>query len=94
MADQEANYEVLYLTNEDNEEIPFEVLYHFENPQTGKKYMFLIPLEETNEDAEEESVIVLRYHEEGDDILFEEIETEEEWQMVEEVFNTLVNADL
>jgi len=41
-------------------------------------------------DGEEEEVYAFRYEEDGDDLKLYTIEDEEEWNMVEETFNTLL----
>lgn len=63
-------------------EIEMEVLFTFDNPETGKKYvLYLDPTQE------EMNVFASRFDDEGN--LFE-VETPKEWEMIEEVFNSFV----
>ncbi|MRG29790.1 DUF1292 domain-containing protein [Laceyella tengchongensis] len=96
MAEQQ---EFLMIPNEDGTEEKFEILYTFESDETGKKYMFVAPADElenerNNEDEEGVEVLAFRYTEEGDDITLEMIEedNEQEWDLVEEMFNTLFSG--
>jgi uncharacterized protein YrzB (UPF0473 family) len=92
--------EVLYVDDnniipirmEDGTEEQFEILYIFENQKTGYSYIYLVPVEEDEEDEEQE-VLAFRYIEEEEGFRLEPIETNEEWDEVEEVLNTLI-ADL
>ncbi|CAM3973018.1 DUF1292 domain-containing protein [Alkalicoccus chagannorensis] len=80
----------IVIPDEDGNEHLFEILFTFDVDSTEKSYMVLAP-EGTNEDEEEEEVEVhaFRYEEsEGGDISLFPIETEEEWDMVEELLNT------
>jgi uncharacterized protein YrzB (UPF0473 family) len=54
--------------------------------------MFVSPVEEEAEDEEYQEVMAFRYTEENGELQLEMIdeENEEEWNMVEETFNTLV----
>jgi uncharacterized protein YrzB (UPF0473 family) len=60
----------------------------FEVDGSEHKYMMVVPLESDNE--EEDEVYAFRYEEEGDDLKLYTIEDEEEWNIVEETFNTLL----
>lgn len=65
----------------------FEVIYEFE-ADGGNKYIFLVPAD-LPEEEEEAEVYVFRFDEQGDDIQLYPIEDDNEWDMIEEVFNTL-----
>lgn len=76
--------EVITLTDEEEkEERDFRLMYKFDI--RDNEYFVLIPVDQ--EDQEECEVSFLRY--DGDDMLHQ-IESDEEWDMVEETFNTLI----
>lgn len=76
--------DVITLTEEENgEEMDFKIMYIFE--VGDKKYLCLVPVDQENND--EYDVHFLRY--DGTDVLHP-IETDEEWEMVEATFDTLV----
>lgn len=88
--------EIISITDDNGEEAEFEVVMKFEVDDTeskyaSMKYMMVVPLdadEDAGDDADE--VYAFRYEEEGDDLTLHTIEDEEEWDMVEETFNTLL----
>ncbi|MDQ0061339.1 MULTISPECIES: DUF1292 domain-containing protein [Paenibacillus] len=80
--------EIIYIPDEDGNEEEFEVIMKFEVDGSDQKYMMVVPLASDNE--EEDEVYAFRYEEEGDDLKLYTIEDEEEWNMVEETFNTLL----
>ena len=90
--------EYLIIPTENGKEEKFEILYTFDHDETGKSYMFVTPVdgEQGGEPEEQEpyqEVMAFRYTEEDGNLNLEMIEeeNEEEWDMVEEVFNTLVS---
>lgn len=85
MKDQEP--EIIFIPNEEGEEEEFEVLMRFEVEDTQKNYMMVVPVEG---DPEVDEVYAFRYEEEGDDFKLFIIEDDEEWDIVEETFNTLM----
>ncbi|WP_424768770.1 DUF1292 domain-containing protein [Paenibacillus sp. sgz302251] len=80
--------EIIYIPDEEGNEEEFEVIMKFEVDGSDQKYMMVVPL--TGENDEEDEVYAFRYEEEGDDLKLYTIEDEEEWNMVEETFNTLL----
>nr|WP_220185852.1 DUF1292 domain-containing protein [Paenactinomyces guangxiensis] len=81
------------IPTEDGSEEKFEILFTFEHEETGRKYMFVTPadLEEDEDDYQE--VIAFRYSEDQDGNLQLEMideENHDEWEMVEETFNTII----
>ncbi|KEQ22963.1 DUF1292 domain-containing protein [Paenibacillus tyrfis] len=80
--------EIIYIPDEEGNEEEFEVIMKFEVDDSDKKYMMVVPV-----DADEESdeVYAFRYEEDGDDLQLYTIEDEEEWNIVEETFNTLMD---
>ncbi|GGG19800.1 DUF1292 domain-containing protein [Paenibacillus abyssi] len=80
--------EIIYIPDEEGNEEEFEVIMKFEVDESDQKYMMVVPLH--SEDDESEEVYAFRYEEDGDDLKLYTIEDEEEWNMVEETFNTLL----
>ncbi|RAL25770.1 DUF1292 domain-containing protein [Thermoflavimicrobium daqui] len=85
--------ETIVLDTEDGKKEEFQVLGYFELKETGKKYVLLTHEDTQNEDGEQD-VFAYRYYEEGENITLEEIESDEEWNMVEETLNTLVDEEV
>ncbi|SDC60938.1 Uncharacterized protein YrzB, UPF0473 family [Melghirimyces thermohalophilus] len=95
--EHEHQHETVLISNEDGQQETFEVLYRFER-DNGQKYILLIPAEQVEEAAEQEEgepveqeVYAFRYEGEGEDIQLIPIENDKEWDMVEEVLNTLAD---
>jgi uncharacterized protein YrzB (UPF0473 family) len=90
MADQQIHDEPEYfvVTNEDGTEEKFEIIYEFVNHETGYFYMLLIPADD-NAAEDEEEVYPVRYRIEGDEVIYEMVESNEEWEMIEKVLNIL-----
>lgn len=80
--------EIIYIPDEEGNEEEFEVIMKFEVDGSDQKYMMVVPL--NGENDEEDEVYAFRYEEEDDDLKLYTIEDEEEWNMVEETFNTLL----
>ncbi|MFD1018853.1 DUF1292 domain-containing protein [Thalassobacillus hwangdonensis] len=88
--------ERIIIPDENEEEHLFEVLFTFDVDQTGNSYMAVVPAEQ--KDDEEVEVFAFRYEEkegEGDedDLALFQIESDEEWEMVEEMLNTLTEEE-
>jgi len=66
-------------------ELEFEVLFTFDSEETGKKYVLYYDAE-----AQEPQVYSSIYDDEGN---LYPIETPDEWDMVEEVFNSFISQD-
>lgn len=84
--------EIIYIPDEEGNEEEFEVIMKFEVDGSDAKYMMVVPLDspEQGEDESEE-VYAFRYEEDGDDLKLYTIESDEEWEIVEETFNTLID---
>ncbi|MED4603540.1 DUF1292 domain-containing protein [Paenibacillus validus] len=85
---QEEEPEIIFIPDDEGNEEEFEVIMKFEVDGSDKKYMMVVPV-----DADEESdeVYAFRYEEDGDDLQLYTIDDEEEWNIVEETFNTLMD---
>ncbi|WP_053219080.1 DUF1292 domain-containing protein [Virgibacillus senegalensis] len=86
--------ERIIIPDENGEEHLFEVLFTFDVDQTGNSYIAVVPAEQ--KDDEEVEVFAFRYEEKSqdeDDLSLFQIESEEEWEMVEEMLNTLTDEE-
>lgn len=87
--------ERIIIPDENGEEHLFEVLFTFDVEQTKQSYIAVVPADQKEEDEVE--VFAFRYEEKGneeDDLALYQIESDEEWEMVEEMLNTLTDEDL
>jgi len=82
--------ERIIIPDENGDEHLFEVLLTFDVDKTGQTYIAVVPTEQKQD--EEIEVYAFRYelkdNDENDLALFP-IESDEEWEMVEEMLNTL-----
>jgi len=82
--------ERLIVPDEDGVEHLFDVLFTFDIDETGQSYITLIPAEQNKD--EEVEVYAFRFEEEAtkdSDVKLIPIESDEEWDMVEEMIYTL-----
>ncbi|RKQ37869.1 DUF1292 domain-containing protein [Oceanobacillus halophilus] len=85
--------ERIIVPNENGEEHLFEVLFTFDVDETENSYIAVVPVEQAED--EEVEVYAFRYEEtEKDDLTLFPIESDEEWDMVEEMLNTLSDEEL
>ena len=82
----------LFIPNEDGTEEKFQVLYEFERHDTGKKYIIVVPTDGQESDEEQE-VFAFRYQGENDQMTLEMIEDDQEWEVVEEMFETWLSQE-
>lgn len=80
--------ELIYIPDDDGKEEEFEVIMKFEVDDTDKSYMMVVPTSGGDEEADE--VYAFRYEEDGEDLTLYTIDSDEEWDIVEETFNTLM----
>ncbi|MUV39547.1 UPF0473 protein [Lentibacillus sp. JNUCC-1] len=85
--------ERIIIPDENGEEHLFEVLFTFDVDETEQSYIAVVPAEQVNEDEVE--VYAFRYQEqdEENDLSLFPIESDEEWQIVEEMLNTLAEEE-
>jgi uncharacterized protein YrzB (UPF0473 family) len=86
---REEEPEIIYIPDDEGNEEEFEVIMKFEVDGSDKKYMMVVP---TDGDEETDEVYAFRYEEdeEAEDLKLFTIDDEEEWNIVEETFNTLM----
>ncbi|SEO33991.1 Uncharacterized protein YrzB, UPF0473 family [Amphibacillus marinus] len=89
-----AENERIIIPDENGEEHLFEVLFTFDVDQNQQSYIAVVPVEQSAD--EEQEVFAFRYEEKGneDDLALFAIETDEEWEIVEEMLNTLMEEEL
>ena len=83
--------ERIIIPGENGEENLYEVIFTFDIEENNQSYVAVVPVEQSED--EEQEVFVFRYEEKGnqDDLMLFSIESDEEWDIVEETFNTLVD---
>lgn len=88
--------ERIIIPDENGDEHLFEVLFTFDVDETDKSYMVLVAAGEEDSDDDEVEVHAFRYEEKGDeedDLTLHAIETDEEWNIVEEMLNTFTEGE-
>ncbi|BAB04989.1 DUF1292 domain-containing protein [Halalkalibacterium halodurans] len=83
--------ERIVIPDENGDEHLFDELFKFTVDETGKSYILLTPVGEEEGEEEEAEVFAFRFEDregEENDIALFPIETDEEWDMVEEMLNT------
>ena len=78
------------ITGEDGKEIDCEALFTFEGKDTGKNY--IVYTDNTLDEEGNTKVYASIYDPENQDQNLQPIETDEEWQMVEEILDELTKA--
>ncbi|OIJ07679.1 hypothetical protein BKP35_18545 [Anaerobacillus arseniciselenatis] len=93
---EKAERERIIIPDENGDEHLFEVLFTFDIDATGKSYMVLVDAADAENDEEEMEVHAFRYEDKGegeDDLTLHPIETDEEWDVVEEMLNTFTEGE-
>lgn len=86
--------ERIIIPDENGEEHLFEVLFSFDVDETEKTYIAVTPVEQS--ESEEVEVFAFRYElkdNDDNDLALFPIETDEEWDLVEEMLNTIADED-
>jgi uncharacterized protein YrzB (UPF0473 family) len=89
MTEQEK--ERIVIPDENGDEHLFDELFRFHVDATEKSYILVTPVGADEDEEEEVEVFAFRYEDregEEDDIALFPVETDEEWEMVEEMLNT------
>ena len=81
-----AEAETIVISDDEGNEVEYTILFTFENDETGKQYVLYY-----DENEEEPSVMYKAYDDEGN---LSAIETDEEWEMVEEVLGAFSEENL
>ncbi|MBB6448571.1 uncharacterized protein YrzB (UPF0473 family) [Geomicrobium halophilum] len=95
MAEEEN--ERIIIPDEDGNEHVFEVLFTFDVDETEKSYMVVTPVEdEEQHEGEEVEIFAFQYEESSDEpsgFSLHAIESDSEWEMVEEMIATMLDDD-
>jgi len=84
--------ERIIIPDENGDEHLFEVLFTFDVDDTQQSYIAVVPAEQA--ENEEVEVYAFRFEEqENDDFTLFPIESDEEWDLVEEMLNTLADEE-
>ena len=88
-------YEEQYITVSDDNgnETLYEVLFTFDSEDYGKSYILLIPAGSEPGDQVDVLAYSVDSEAEGEDVDLNEIESDEEWDMVEGVLDTFLNDE-
>ena len=81
------------IVDENGNEDLFEILFSFESEDFGKSYVLLFPAGTSEDEEVELQAYSYVEHESGKEGDLEPIESEEEWDMVEEVLNTFMQDE-
>ena len=83
---------LLTVVDEQGNEVLCKVIFTFDSEDFNKSYVFYTPVE-TGEDEEEIEVLCASFIPRDDDSIGDltPIESDEEWELVEEVFNTYLD---
>ena len=83
------NENIITLLDDDDNPIDFEIIEVLEIQ--GKRYAFLLPLNDEEDTSEEDEAVILRIDpgEDGEEI-FAYIEDDDEWEMVVDTYNDLL----
>lgn len=82
------NDNIITLVDDNDNPIDFEIIELLEI--NGKRYAFLLPLNEEETEDEDEAVIFRVDTEENGDEVFAYIEDDQEWEMVVDAYNELL----
>ncbi|MCM3762313.1 DUF1292 domain-containing protein [Alkalihalobacillus oceani] len=86
----------IVIPDENGDEHLFDELFKFTVDETGKSYILVTPVGEEADEDEEVEVFAFRYEDRDDeenDIALFPIETDAEWEIVEEMLNTFSEED-
>ncbi|HLQ72392.1 MAG TPA: DUF1292 domain-containing protein [Bacillota bacterium] len=87
--------ERIIIPDENEEEHLFEVLFTFDVEEMDRSYIAVVPVEQ--QDEEEVEVFAFRYEEKGEDdndLALFPLDSDQEWDMVEEMLHTLSDEGL
>lgn len=77
----------IIIKNDKNEEIECDVLFTFDNNETNKSY--IVYTDNTKDDLGNIKVYANTYNEDDEEGILGNIETEEEWNIIEQIFSSI-----
>ncbi|MGM0835853.1 MAG: DUF1292 domain-containing protein [Bacillota bacterium] len=83
------------VVDEDGNEQLCEVLFTFESEEFGKSYVLYYPIGAENDDEDDIEIHASSFvpNEENEEGELQPVETDEEWDMIEEMLNTFMAED-
>lgn len=87
------DHEHITIVDEHGNEELYEILFTFDSEDFGKSYVLVYPAGIPEEDEIELQAFSYVENEDGTEGDLEPIETEEEWDMIEEVLNTFIEDE-
>ncbi len=75
------------LTNDNGEEVRYDVLFTFDSDDTNKSYIAYT--DNTYDEDGNISVYASTYEPESEEMILGEIETDKEWKVIETILNTI-----
>lgn len=92
--DHEHEHEYITLIDEEGNETLFEILLTVDGQEEfGKNYVLLYPTEAPDDEEVELQAYSYEESDNGEEGNLQPIETDEEWDMIEEVFNTFMTEE-
>ena len=77
----------IIIKNENNEEIECDVLFTFDNNETEKSY--IVYTDNTKDELGNIKVYANTYNDNDEEGILGNIETEEEWNIIEQIFSSI-----
>ncbi|WP_078545458.1 DUF1292 domain-containing protein [Litchfieldia alkalitelluris] len=86
--------QITVIDEEGNEQL-CEVLFTFESQEFNKSYVLYYPVGADEDDAEDIEIHASSFtgNEDGEDGELQPVETDEEWDMIEEMLNTFLDEE-
>lgn len=81
------------LVDEEGNESLYEILFTFDSEDFGKSYVIIYPAGSSEDDSIELQAYSYKENEDGTSGDLDPIETEEEWDMIDEVLNTFLEDE-
>ena len=88
----EEEAEIFTLTDEDGNEIEFEVIAECE--RNGERYFAMIPLEDEDNDSDVCEYVILKVAKEGDEEFFVSVDYDDELDDVSDYFDDLFSQEI
>lgn len=89
------DHQHITVVDEDGNEQLYEVLFTFESEDFGKSYVLYYPIGAEEDEDESIEIHASAYveNEDGTEGDLQPIETDEEWEMIEEMLNTFLDEE-
>ena len=92
---EHSHEDLLTIVDEEGNETLYEILFTFDSDEYERSYVVLVPHVHDIDDDEELETSVYAYieHENGEEGSLQEIHSDEEWEMIEEVISTFLDEN-